>query len=68
MSSLLKPLHCELWGDSVGLWLEGVKSVIIEHHIKLLIKWNKKKRRASNVCFILFSSLLLNSLALLELN
>lgn len=69
MSSLLRTLHCELWGDSVGLWLEGVKSVIIEHHIKLLIKWNeKKKRRASNVCFILLFSLLLNSLALLELN
>lgn len=60
--------YSELLAYSVGVWLEGIISVIIEHHIKLLIKWNGKKSRAINVCFILLSSLLLNSLALLELN
>lgn len=41
---LLRTCHSELLAYSVGVWLEGIISVIIKHHIKLLIKWNGKKQ------------------------
>lgn len=49
---LLRPCHSELLAYSVGVWLEGIISVIIEHHIKLLLKWNGKK--AEPLMFALF--------------
>lgn len=39
-----RPCHTELLGYNVGVWLEGIISIIITHHVKLLVKWNEKKQ------------------------
>lgn len=70
LEQFLTPKALPLWTRSLQRWCVVGRDNICNYWTphKALNKMEWKKSRVINVCFILLSSLLLNSLALLELN